>query len=83
MPCVTLTADQISQLREAVEADPTTEITIDVEKLEVRSSVGHTFNCAIPESARDALINGRWDPIQELLDNEEKTAGVGEALPYV
>ena len=83
MPCVTLTADQISLLREAVEADPATEITVDVDKLEVRSSAGHTFNCAIPDSARDALINGRWDPIQELLDNEEKTSGVGEALPYV
>ena len=83
MPCVTLTADQISLLREAVEADPTTEVTVDVDKLEVRSSAGHTFNCAIPDSARDALINGRWDPIQELLDNEEKTSGVGEALPYV
>ncbi len=83
MPCVTLNADQIHQLREAVEADPATEITVDVEKLEVRSSAGHTFACAIPESARDALVSGRWDPIQELLDNEENISGVAEALPYV
>ena len=83
MPCVTLTADQINHLREAVDADPATKITVDVEKLEVRSSAGHTFNCAIPDSARDALISGRWDPIQELLDNEERTSSVGEALPYV
>ena len=83
MPCVTLNADQIHQLREAVEADPATEITVDVEKLEVRSSAGHTFACAIPDSARDALVSGRWDPIQELLDNEENISGVAEALPYV
>ena len=83
MPCVTLTADQINHLREAVDADPATKITVDVEKLEVRSSAGLTFNCAIPDSARDALISGRWDPIQELLDNEERTSSVGEALPNV
>ena len=83
MPCVTLNADQIGQLREAVNADPTTTITVDVENLEVRSSAGRTFNCAIPESARDALVRGRWDPIQELLDNEDKISSVGKALPYV
>ena len=83
MPCVTLAADQINQLREAVDADPATEITVDVENLQVRSSAGHAFNCAIPDSARDALVKGRWDPIQELLDNEEKISSVGEALPYV
>ncbi len=83
MPCVTLNAEEINQLREAVEDDPATEITVDVDKLEVRSSAGHRFTCAIPDSARDALVSGRWDPIQELLDNEEQTSQVGEALPYV
>ena len=83
MPCVTLNADQINQLREAVEADPSTEITVDVDKLEVRSSAGHSFPCAIPDSARDALTSGRWDPIQELLDNNAKIESTAQALPYV
>jgi 3-isopropylmalate/(R)-2-methylmalate dehydratase small subunit len=83
MPCVTLTADQIDQLKEAVNADPSVEISIDLEKLQVRSSVGHEFACQITESARDALTAGRWDPIQELLDNESKIEATAAALPYV
>jgi len=37
--------------------------------LRVRSSGGLDFAVTMPESAREALVSGRWDPIQELLDN--------------
>ena len=83
MPCVTLTADQIDQLKEVVNADPTVEISIDLEKLQVRSSTGLGFPWEMVESARDALTAGRWDPIQELLDNESKIDATAAALPYV
>ena len=83
MPCVTVTADAISQLRSAIESDPSIEITVDVEALEVRSSNGLSFPCQMPASARDALVAGRWDPIQELLDNGDKIQATAEALPYV
>ncbi|MFC7338984.1 3-isopropylmalate dehydratase small subunit [Haloferula chungangensis] len=83
MPCVTLTADQIDQLKDVVNADPTVEISIDLEKLQVRSSTGLEFPCEIAESARDALTAGRWDPIQELLDNNSKIEATAAALPYV
>ncbi|MCH7226488.1 3-isopropylmalate dehydratase small subunit [Haloferula sp. A504] len=83
MPCVTVSAAAIADLRAAVEADPAVEITIDLEKKEVRSSAGHSFPCDLPESARDALIAGRWDPIQELLDNDSRIDATAESLPYV
>ncbi|MEM1084430.1 MAG: 3-isopropylmalate dehydratase small subunit [Verrucomicrobiota bacterium] len=83
MPCVTLEADEISALRDAIEADPAVEITIDLDAMKVRSSDGHEFACAIPDSARDALTAGRWDPIQELLDNDSKIDATASALPYI
>ena len=49
----------------------------------VRSSAGHDFPLSIPESARDALVAGRWDPIQELLDREADIAVRAKALHYV
>jgi len=70
MPCVIATAADVVKLRDAIEADPTTEVTIDVEKLQVHTSGGLEFSVTMPDSARDALISGRWDPIQELLDND-------------
>ncbi|WP_367871169.1 3-isopropylmalate dehydratase small subunit [Luteolibacter sp. Populi] len=83
MPCVCLTAGEIDQLRQAVEADPAVEITIDLENKRVRSAAGHDFPLNIPESARDALVAGRWDPIQELLDSEPQIAATARALNYV
>ena len=83
MPCVTLTAGEIDQLRQAVEADPAVEITIDLVNKRVRSSAGHDFPLNIAESARDALVAGRWDPIQELLDRESEITAKAKELHYV
>lgn len=83
MPCVTLAAGEIEQLRQAVEADPAVEITIDVENREVRSSTGLSFACGVPASAREALVSGRWDPIQELIDNGARIEAVASELHYV
>jgi 3-isopropylmalate/(R)-2-methylmalate dehydratase small subunit len=83
MPCVTLTAGEIDQLRQAVEADPAVEITIDLVNKRVRSSTGLDFPLNIAESARDALVAGRWDPIQELLDRDSEITAKAEELHYV
>lgn len=83
MPCVVASAADISALRAAVEADPATELTIDVDALRVRSSGGLEVPVTMPDSARDALISGRWDPIQELLDNEEAIQARAKELHYV
>jgi 3-isopropylmalate/(R)-2-methylmalate dehydratase small subunit len=83
MPCVMLTAGEIDQFRQAVEADPAVEITIDLVNKRVRSSSGLDFGLNMPESARDSLVAGRWDPIQELLDRECDIAKKAKELHYV
>ena len=83
MPCVMASAADIVKLREAIEADPTTELTIDVDRLRVTTSSGLDFPVTMPDSARDALISGRWDPIQELLDNDTAIDAKARELHYV
>ena len=83
MPCVTATAAEIAQLREAIEADPSIEVTIDVEQLKVTASNGIEFPVKMPESAREALVSGRWDPIQELLDRDAAIQDKARELQYV
>jgi 3-isopropylmalate/(R)-2-methylmalate dehydratase small subunit len=83
MPCVIASGADIAALRDAVEADPTTVVTIDVDALRVRSTCGLDFPVTMPDSARDALISGRWDPIQELLDNESAIESKARELHYV
>jgi 3-isopropylmalate/(R)-2-methylmalate dehydratase small subunit len=83
MPCVIATAADVVKLRDVIEADPSTEVTIDVENLRVRTSGGLDFPVTMPDSAREALVSGRWDPIQELLDNEKAIEAKARELRYV
>ncbi len=83
MPCVLATAADIKTLAAAIEADPKIDITIDVEALKARTSGGLELSVTMPDSAREALVSGRWDPIQELLDNEAAIAIKAKELHYV
>jgi 3-isopropylmalate/(R)-2-methylmalate dehydratase small subunit len=83
MPCVMASAADVVAIRDAVEADPTTVVTIDVEKLQVRTSCGLEIAVTMPDSAREALISGRWDPIQELLDHSAAIDAKAIELHYV
>lgn len=82
IPCVTATREDIAKIAAAVEADPTLEVTIDTTKQEVRFG-GQTVKGAIRESARDALVNGRWDAIGELIDGLPAAKTTAAKLPYL
>ncbi|MBK1792804.1 3-isopropylmalate dehydratase small subunit [Persicirhabdus sediminis] len=82
MPCVCASRADIEAMGAAVEADPSVQIDIDLENL--KATCGDTsYDISMPESAREALLAGRWDSIAELLENDAKIDVVAEALPYV
>jgi 3-isopropylmalate/(R)-2-methylmalate dehydratase small subunit len=83
MPCVIASGADIAKLRDAIENNPAIEVTIDVDKLRVTTSGGIEFPVTMPDSARDALVSGRWDPIQELLDNDKSIEAKARELNYV
>ena len=82
MPCVTAAREDIAKIAAAVEKNPKTEVTIDLAKLEVRFA-GQTVKITQRESARDALVNGRWDAIGELLDGVPAVKETAKKLPYL
>ena len=82
IPCVTATREDIAKIAAAVEADPQVAVTIDVVNQEVRFG-GQTVKGAIRESARDALVNGRWDAIGELIDGLPAAKTTAAKLPYL
>ena len=82
MPCVCATAADIQALAAAIEADPKLTVKIDLESMTV-SYGDQSFAVTMPDSAREALMSARWDPIQELLDNSQAIEARAEALPYV
>jgi 3-isopropylmalate/(R)-2-methylmalate dehydratase small subunit len=81
IPCVTATRGDLSRIREAVAAHPKQEMRIDL-SLETVTFGDEVFPISLPASARDALINGRWDAIGELLDGADLVAQKASGLPY-
>ena len=67
LPCVTVSRHDLARIRNIVESEPKSEMTIDLTKETIRLG-SDEFPGSILPSARDALINGRWDPIAELLE---------------
>ena len=82
MPCAEATAEQITEMAATIDADPNTEVTLDVEKSTV--TVGDkAFEVTIRESAQEALLAGRWDPIADLLEADDAIAETASRLPYL
>lgn len=85
IPCVSATREDIAKISAAVEKNPQTEVVIDLVQQEVRFA-GQSVKITTRDSARDALVNGRWDPIGELLDGlpaVKQTAGTLEYFATV
>jgi 3-isopropylmalate/(R)-2-methylmalate dehydratase small subunit len=82
MPCATASREDIAKIAAAIEKDPQTEIVVDVVKQEIRFA-GQTVQAEVRAAARDALINGRWDAIGELLDGMADMKTKAAKLPYL
>jgi 3-isopropylmalate/(R)-2-methylmalate dehydratase small subunit len=71
IPCVCATAEDIQTLAKAIETDPTLEVKVDIDAQRIFFG-DQNFTVAIPDTARDALISGKWDPIAELLESKDQ-----------
>ena len=82
LPCVVAAREDIQSINAAVEADPSTVVMVDVENQKIRFH-DRTVTCYMPESAREGLISGAWDPIAELLEGDSEIDVTARSLPYV
>lgn len=81
MPCVSASKEDRDKIIAAVEANPQLEVTIDLVDLKVRFGED-SVPCEIREGARDSLLNGRFDPLDELLEGNEQVDAVAQRLHY-
>ncbi len=82
IPCAVATASDMQKLRAAVEQDPAIAVTVDVDKNRVFYG-SENFTVVIPDTARDALVSGKWDPIADLLEGESCVAATAGTLDYM
>jgi 3-isopropylmalate/(R)-2-methylmalate dehydratase small subunit len=82
IPCLGASRTDVQKVAAAVAANPAVEITIDLGRSEIRFA-GQAIRAVIRDSAREALINGRWDAIGDLLEGVGDVKRVAAGLPYL
>ncbi|HEY1478070.1 MAG TPA: 3-isopropylmalate dehydratase small subunit [Chthoniobacterales bacterium] len=82
LPCVTVSRHDLGRIRNIVESEPKSEMTIILAKETIRLGRDE-FPASILPSAREALINGRWDPIAELLEARASVEERVGQMPYM
>jgi 3-isopropylmalate/(R)-2-methylmalate dehydratase small subunit len=82
MPCVSATPDDVGTLMQLVETDPSTVLTLDLERMQA-GAAGLTLNVSLPPGMRAAFLEGSWDATGLLLDRYEEVEAVMRRLPYL
>ena len=82
LPHLTLGADDLAALMDAVILDPAQEVVIDLEKRTVRSRVG-TVEAGIPDSARRLLLDGGWNTTEIMLAAGDALETTVSRIPYL
>jgi 3-isopropylmalate/(R)-2-methylmalate dehydratase small subunit len=82
MPCVSIEDADRKRLVDLLNQSPNQTLSVDVSSLKIRLG-DHQFDCELRTGARDSLLNGTWDPLDELLTNRPAIDRTSNSLGYV
>ena len=82
IPCVSMDSGNRHTLAQWIDSNPQIPVTVDVDLLQVRAG-DLTLPCEMRAGARDSLLNGAWDPLDELLSATSQVDQVAQNLAYV
>ena len=82
IPCVSMAEPERKVLAQFIEDSPNGSLVVDVDELKVRAE-GLELPVDMRPGARDSLMNGRWDPLDELLQAKLEIQNISKSLPYV
>lgn len=81
IPCVSVTDDQRVKLAGIIDSNPNGDIKINLIDYKIHAS-NQEIAFELRKGARDSLINGKWDPIDELLSTSSEIEKVANSLLY-
>ena len=81
MPCVSVSNDVRNSIAELIDQNPSEQVLVDITDLKVRAG-DHSFTCDLRPGARDSLLNGAWDPLDELLEANHAIESIHGNLAY-
>ena len=81
IPAAVVSEADIEKLMSAVEANPATEVSVDLNtKTVTAGSVSVPFE--MPEGVRQQFVEGKWDSTAELVAAKDAVAATASKLPY-
>ena len=81
IPCVTLEKNDRNNLAMLVDKNPDTHLKIDlIDSKIISDEMQLPFD--LRAGARDSLLNGKWDPLDELLGNSAAIENIAKSLSY-
>ena len=81
MPCVSVSNDVRNSIAEWIDQNPSGAGFGRHKRLKVRAG-DHSFTCDLRPGARDSLLNGAWDPLDELLEANHAIESIHGNLAY-
>jgi 3-isopropylmalate/(R)-2-methylmalate dehydratase small subunit len=82
IPCVSVSPDDAQKLADAVTANPSQSVTVDLVAGKVQCS-GVSAGCTMQEGARQSLVTGNWDFLGQLVEGGPQIRQTAERLPYM
>jgi 3-isopropylmalate/(R)-2-methylmalate dehydratase small subunit len=82
MPCVSVEDEDRKRLVELLNHSPNQTLSIDLSSLKIRLG-DNQFDCDLRKGARDSLLNGTWDPLDELLTSRTSIDRTSNSLGYI
>jgi 3-isopropylmalate/(R)-2-methylmalate dehydratase small subunit len=82
LPCVVLAQADLARVMDAIEADPSQQVAVDLAARTVTCRAG-SFPATIPDGTRDQLLKGSWNATSVLIEAGDAIERTAERLPYI
>ncbi|MBR3902575.1 MAG: isopropylmalate isomerase, partial [Akkermansia sp.] len=80
LPCVRASREDLARAMEITTTAPDTPWTVDLESMTL-SCPAASFPICMPAEPREALMQGKWDAVVELMNAPEAVAALAASLP--
>lgn len=82
IPCVAVSHEDRLALQDHIKSHPETELVLSMESKTIECGT-LIVSFEIREGARQTLIQGKWDPLGELMEDSEAVQATASQLGYV
>ncbi len=82
IPCVTVDPEHVTQVQQAIQADPSLHLILDLAAEQLHWGQG-VITVSIPPGAKQMMLSGTWDACGQLLAQAQQIRQTATTIPYM